>query len=59
MPDDIEKINEIFRIHDENAKKKTGQTGRTGAQPAAKPQEHISLVSLIYIYELTRLVVFT
>ena len=40
MPDDIEKINEIFRIHDENAKKKTGQTGRTGAQPAAKPQEH-------------------
>ena len=32
MPDDIEKINEIFRIHDENAKK-------TGAQPAAKPQE--------------------
>ena len=40
MPDDIEKINEIFRIHDENAKKKTGQTGKTGAQPAAKPQEH-------------------
>ena len=39
MPDDIEKINEIFRIHDENAKKKTGQTGKTGAQPAAKPQE--------------------
>lgn len=39
MPDDIEKINEIFRIHDENAKKKTGQTGRTGAQPAAAPQE--------------------
>ena len=38
MPDDIEKINEIFRIHDENAKKKTGQTGKTGAQPAAKPQ---------------------
>mgnify|MGYP006947091411 CR=1 FL=1 len=29
MPDDIEKINEIFRIHDENAKKKTGQTGKT------------------------------
>ena len=39
MPDDIEKINEIFRIHDENAKKKSGQTGKTGAQPAAKPQE--------------------
>ena len=39
MRDDIEKINEIFRIHDENAKKKTGQTGKTGAQPAAKPQE--------------------
>lgn len=38
MPDDIEKINEIFRIHDENARKKSGQTGKTGAQPAAEPE---------------------
>ncbi len=39
MPDDIEKINEIFRIHDENAKKKTGQTGKTGAQPGVEERQ--------------------